>query len=82
MLTSLDPPWEVFRKKKVVWYEPGSKKALLVQRDMRKTKKMLRLYMKIWIASHRYLDAALADYQKNMVRMSDGKAWKEYLKEK
>ncbi len=82
MLTSLDPPWDVFRKKKVVWYEPGSKKALLVQRDFRKMKKMLGLYSKVWIASRRYLDASLADYQKNMVLMSDGKAWKEYLKEK
>ena len=82
LITSLDSPWEAFRKKQVVWYEPGSGKALLARRDYRELKRMAGLYGKTWIAFHRYMDRACQAYQKSALTNANSLRWKEYLKER
>lgn len=82
LITSLDSPWEAFRKKRVVWYEPGSGKALLARRDYRELKRMAGLYGKTWIAFRRYMGRACQAYQKNALISANSLRWKEYLKER
>ncbi len=82
LITSLDSPWEAFRKKRVVWYEPGSGKALLARRDYRELKRMAGLYGKTWIAFHRYMDRACQAYRKSAITNANSLRWKGYLKER
>lgn len=82
LITSLDSPWEAFRKKRVVWYEPGSGKALLARRDYRELMRMAGLYGKTWIAFHRYMGRACQAYQKSALTNANSLRWKEYLKER
>ena len=82
MVSVMDSPWAVFRKKRIFCYEPGNGKGVLTQRDYRKLYHMLGLYVKSWIAFRRYFDSACSRYRKTLTRMTSQKFWEEYLKEK
>ena len=82
MISVLDSPWEVFRKKKVFCYEPGIGKGVLMERDYYKLKRMIWLYIKSWIAFRKYFDRACDSYRKCFVQMTNQRFWEEYLKEK
>ncbi len=82
LMTTLDSPWEAFRKGKVVWYEPGSGRGLLVKRDYRKLLAIARRTGKLLLAFHRHYDRAAREYEEKMTAPENWSAWKEYLKEK
>lgn len=81
LITPMDSPWEAFRKKKVVWYEPGSGKALLARRDYRKLKRIAGLCVKSLILYQRYMDRALAAYRDGARSVVSYSKWKKYLQE-
>ncbi len=82
LMTTLDSPWEAFRKGKVVWYEPATGRGLLVKRDYRQLIGIFSRLAKLLLAFHRHFDQTLQAYEEKMITPNNWSAWKEYLKEK
>lgn len=81
VILSTDSPFETFRKKKVVLYEPGSNKAVLIEKQYKELFKFIGTFLKsLWAFSHGF-DAAVKDYEENIWKITNQKAWEEYLKE-
>lgn len=81
VIFSTDSPFETFRKKKVVLYEPGSNKAVLIEKQYKELFKLIGAFLRaLWAFSHGF-DAAVRDYEENIQKITNQKAWEEYLKE-
>ena len=79
VITPPDPSVEVFRRGKLVMYEPVSGKAAVTGKKYRELSRGLALYLKM-TAGLRYFQTAADAYRKGLERMTDRKTWKEYLK--
>ncbi|MCD8369896.1 MAG: glycosyltransferase [Clostridiales bacterium] len=80
VICSTDSPYATFGRNKIVLYEPGSGRAYLLERDYRMLAKVVWLSVKGFVALERGFDAAAASYRMNISKITNRKAWKEYLK--
>ncbi len=80
VVCSTDAPYAAFRKKKVVLYEAGSNRACVLERDYREMVQLLILAGKAWSATERGFDRAAESYRKHVGKITNEKAWKQYLK--
>lgn len=80
IISAMDSPFEAYREKEVILFEPFSQKATIARRDYYKLVKILKLYV---VA----VKAAIIDYQKaarayreEIGEITSYKSWKSYLK--
>ncbi|MEY8337936.1 glycosyltransferase [Lachnospiraceae bacterium 62-35] len=77
-----DSPFDAFRKKKVIFYEPASRKAMLLVRKYRIGAKMIFVQIKAWAAFAKGFDKAVENYKTNVDKVTNRKAWEAYLEER
>lgn len=81
LVASLDSPFDAFRRQRVLLFEPGSRKAVVVRRNYKDLGKIIMIYIKIVAAFLLYFDAACKNYRDYMEGLTNQSAWEEYLKE-
>ncbi len=82
LVASTDSPFDVFRGQRILLFEPGSRKALVVERRYGDLGKVIKIYVKILIVFLKYFDSACKNYRENIGNLTNQVAWKEYLREK
>lgn len=75
-----DSPFDTFRKRKVVLYEPTSGKSVILERNYRELIRVIGIYIKTLFALGSYFDSAVKNYRNNIDKFTNKKAWEEYLK--
>lgn len=79
VIFSTDSPFETYRKKKIVLYEPGSGKVLLLEKKYTELFKIIVLYFKVFGRLIFSYDQSVRDYRENISKITNKKAWEEYL---
>lgn len=80
VISSIDSPFNAYRKKKIVLYEVGSEKVFLIEKDYRKFIKIMLIYFKIipvFVLKYREV---VQSYRNNLKCITDYKSWSHYLK--
>ena len=76
---STDSPFYIFRRKRVVCYEASSGKVFVTEKRYKEFLDVVSIYLKsIWIILTR-LCGAIKDYNKNISKITNKKAWEMYL---
>lgn len=74
-----DSPFETYRKKRIVMYEPGSQKAFLLEKKYKELLKIFWLYVLVIGRLIIEYDKSVCDYKKNIFKITNKEAWEEYL---
>lgn len=74
-----DSPFEAYRKKKVVLYEPGSGKVLLLEKKYGELIKIIFRYGKMFGQFARQYNTVRRQYRDKIGMITNQKAWEEYL---
>ena len=77
-LSPVESPFQAFRKKKVVLFEPFSGKAVLAKREWKQLWLACGLYRDAWRLMKKHKTAA-EKYQKEIQKFTSMDAWKQYL---
>lgn len=75
-----DSPFDTFRKRKVVLYEPTSGRAVILERKYGELIRVIGIYVKSLFTMSCYFDSAVKNYRNNIDKFTNKKAWEEYLK--
>lgn len=70
---------ELYRTKKVIYYDPDTLKGFCVNRQFRQIFITIYRYIKIAKKIDKHFDRAKADYRKNWNKIVSNKFWKRYL---
>lgn len=70
---------ELYRTKKVVYYDPDTLKGFCVKKQLRQIFITMYRYIKIARKIDKHFDRAKADYRKNWNKIVSNKFWKRYL---
>ncbi|MDD3252721.1 MAG: glycosyltransferase [Lachnospiraceae bacterium] len=76
---SPDSPFENFRQSKVLLYEPGSERTLLLKKHYKDFAKIGLLIMKAFVSLERNFKTAERDYRTNICKLTNQKSWEKYL---
>lgn len=79
VLFTTDSPFDYFRNRKIVLYEPSSGKVMLLQKDYGKVPMILKAYSKSLFSLVGGFGLAVRDYRKNIKRITNSKSWERYL---
>ena len=76
---STDSPFYIFRRKRVVCYEASSQKVFVTEKSYKEFLDVVSIYLKsIWLILTG-LCGAVKDYNKNISKITNKKAWEMYL---
>ncbi len=76
----LHSPFDTFRKKKVLLYDPDNGKGALLERKYGELVKCIGIYIKTLIEIFLHYNRAADDYKNNIGKFTNAEAWEAYLK--
>ena len=80
MIAALDTPYRAFRKRKILLFEPVTKKGLLAKRDYRELARIFRCLLKTNALVNHFYEKAAKEYRERVQDITSSSAWKEYLR--
>lgn len=79
LIWPMDLPFETFRKKVIVLYDPGSGNVFLARREYKRLGWIVKYYISsLWALMWRF-DKAREDYQKHIAEITSRDFWNKYL---
>lgn len=79
VVAALETPYKVFRKRKIVLFEPLAHKALLARRDYGELKRIFKCLVQTNTLVDRFYRKAAMEYRERLNEITSASAWKQYL---
>lgn len=77
-LSPVESPFEAFRRKRVILFEPFTGKAVLAKKEWKELGQAFKLYLNTWKLLKGY-HSAVEEYRSDMGKFTCMDAWKKYL---
>ena len=79
IIVSLDSPYEVFRKKKIMLYEPEMERAVIISRNFKELRTAFDMYRKANKVINHSFEQAVTAYQNDICEITNKEAWSKFL---
>ena len=80
IISSLDSPYSIYRKRKIYMFEPISKKGLILTKSYRDLVKAVSKTIKMLLYMHKYIGKAACEYKTTLPLSSNMVFWSNYLR--
>lgn len=81
LILSMDSPFAAFRKRKIACYEPASGRLFLTKKSYKKLVWLFTVYWRSFWMILFQLGPAMRDYKEYIQKITNQKAWEQYLRE-
>ena len=78
-ISSVDTPLEGYRKKKLLLFEPFTRKGMLLKKSYRRLFQILPYYLQLSRRLNREYEQIMSEYRTQLPKLTNMTTWKEYL---